>query len=428
MKYRQFIFQDYSFDQATKSLALHYAIDDQLFFTETYRFDFGYAPDYSREALERAVQNLFFMAGVSYYKTYLPPELVTRAGQLDAPSAAFFAKTYQRGLGEFFYVNQLDPETPINFPTNCAQLPQPSLQMETGYLAALGGGKDSLVAIEALRGQEKLATWSINHRQQLQPLVARVGLPHFQVDRTWDPQLAALHTQDAYNGHVPISAILGCVGTIVAILSGYRDLVMSNEQSANEATLIYQDVPINHQYSKSSEFERDYQALLSAHFRQGPCYYSLLRPYGELRISELFAASAFGKYQDVFCSCNRAYTIQSERMSWCGQCPKCAFTFLALTPFVVRSELEALFGGKNLLLEPVLAPIYRQLLGIEGDKPLECVGDIAESRAAMRRCQAHYPELQKYQFELPSDYDFRAAGPHRMPPEMYTLVKKFCKQ
>src|SRR5829696_1412874 len=104
-KYKQFIFKDYRFDENTKVLELTYAMDDALEFKESYKFDFDYAK-YDYKALDRAVQNLFFMAGVSYYKTYVPPEIVTRKGKLDNELAGFFSKTYQRGLGEFWYVNE----------------------------------------------------------------------------------------------------------------------------------------------------------------------------------------------------------------------------------------------------------------------------------------------------------------------------------
>ena len=46
----------------------------------------------------------------------------------------------------------------------------------------------------------------------------------------------------ALNGHVPISAIISSVGVIVAILTGRRDVVVSNEQTANEPTLKYKGV------------------------------------------------------------------------------------------------------------------------------------------------------------------------------------------
>jgi UDP-N-acetyl-alpha-D-muramoyl-L-alanyl-L-glutamate epimerase len=422
MSYRQFIFEAYDFNPETGLLELHYALDDKLRFTETYRFDFPFA-SYDQAVLDRALQALFFIAGVSYFKTYVPPEIVVQAGELDSETAAFFSKTYQRGLGEFWFINHMDPRTPVSFPVTSQTASAPLRNMGTGQLVAVGGGKDSLVAIEMLREQDaEQATWSLNHRPQLTPLVERIGLPHYWVERTWDPQLFDLKEQGAYNGHIPISAIFACVGAVVAVLAGRRDIVVANEQSANEPTLHYQGVAINHQYSKSQEFEQDFQRYLGHAFADSIRYYSFLRPFSDVRIGEVFARVGFEKYKDVFSSCNRAYIHGSDHMSWCGVCSKCAFVFMALTPFISRDQLEALWGGKNLLLDPSLEPTYRQLLGIEGDKPLDCVGEVKESRAAMQIAQQQYPELAaKYQFELPADYDYRKLGSHEMPDDAYAL-------
>ncbi|HEX7963027.1 MAG TPA: hypothetical protein VF466_00400 [Candidatus Saccharimonadales bacterium] len=424
-KYQQFIFESYQFTPETKRLELHYRLDGQLHFTESYHFDFDFAA-YDPATLDRACQALFFLAGVSYYKTYIPPEIVVKQGQLDAAAAAFFSKTYQRGLGEFWYVNHLDPHTPVTFPANVETLePLPGNQPGQGMLVAVGGGKDSLVSIELLRPQHDVTTWSMNHRPQLTPLVERIGLPHAWVEREWDSQLLELNKQDALNGHIPISGIFACVGTVTAILAGKRDVIMSNEQSANEPTLHYQGVAINHQYSKSQEFERDYQQFLSHTLGDRVRYYSFLRPLSEVRIAELFSKVGYEKYKDVFSSCNRAFVHGSDRMSWCGECSKCAFVFIALTPFLPRAELEQLWHGKNLLLDPALEPTYRKLLGIEGDKPLDCVGDIKESREAMHLAFQQYPELaEKYQFELPEGYSYTQEGSHEMPPEIYTLFRQ----
>lgn len=423
-EYRQFIFKSYEFDTDAKLLTLRYSLDNELNFAETYLFECEPVA-YQPEALDKAIQTLFFMAGVSYYKTYLPPEIVVEMGQLDGPTASFLSKTWQKGLGEFFYTNNLDPHTPIKFPVSAAVTePIPVIHSE-GQLIGIGGGKDSLVSVELLKQQPKVATWAVGHRDKLEPLIERIGLPHFWVERKWDAQLLELkNTPGAFNGHIPISAIIACVGTIVAILTGYHDIVVSNESSASEPNLHYQGEAINHQYSKSLEFEKDFQHHLGRTFGNTLNYYSFLRPLSELHIAELFAKTGFEKYKQLFVSCNKAYTHPGHELFWCGECPKCAFVFLALTPFVERAELEQMWGGKNLLLEPSLESTYRQLLGIQGDKPLECVGEIKESRAAMHLAQKMYPELKKYEFELPADYDYKALAPHAMPADMFALLRQ----
>lgn len=418
-----FTFKSYHFDAATKKLSMHYAYDT-LSFTESYHFDFDFV-NYDPAVLDRAIQILFFIAGVSYYKVYAPPTIVIEAGEIDEALSGFLSRTYQKGLGEFFYINKLDPRTVITFPITTYALALMPRPVNEGLLVGIGGGKDSLVSVDLLRGRvEKLATWSVNHRPQLTPLIDRIGLQHFWVAREWDKQLLEVkHMTGTYSGHIPISALFASVGSVVAILAGYRDSVVSNEQSANEPTLQYDGIAINHQYSKSQDFEADFQSLLRHSFGDSLRYYSFLRPLSELRIAELFADSSFEKYHDVFSSCNRAFTHDNNRLFWDGKCAKCAFVFLALTPFVTREKLEDLFGGTNLLLDGSLAPTYRQLLGIEGDKPLDCVGEIKESRTAMRLAQKIYPQLVTYDFELPSDYNYRAIASHEMPAEIYEIFK-----
>lgn len=419
--YRQFIFESYVFTPESGLLDLRYKLDDVLSFTESYTFDFPFVA-YNPETLDRAIRMLFFLAGVSYYKRYLPPEIVIKTGSIDSQTAAFLSETYQRGLGEFWFVNKLDPRTPVSFPTTTdTDLPLSTAgPTGKGLLIGVGGGKDSLVTIEALRNHpDGVTTWSLNHRPLLEPLVERLETTHAWVERRLDPQLSGQKDPTIYHGHVPISAIFAAAGTIVAILTGRRDNIVSNEQSANEPTLHYQGVAINHQYSKSQDFERNYQKQLRHDFGENVRYYSYLRPITELRIAELFTKTAYQTYKDVFSSCNRAYVHGSEHLFWCGECSKCAFVFLMLTPFLPRTELEQLWHGKNLLLTPELEPTYRQLLGIEGDKPLDCVGEVKESRAAMQKAFETYPELtSKYQFELPEDYDFRAVATNEIPADI----------
>lgn len=417
-KYTSFIFKRWQFDVALKKLSLQYSYDDLLDFEETYIFDFDFT-EYSNQSLERAIDTLFFMAGVSYYKAYLAPTIHIRQGYMDEAHAEFFSKTYQKGLGEFFYVNKMDPNQSISFPINNSSR-QPLAVDAGGKLIGLGGGKDSLVSVELLKKFDSITTWTLGHRTQLEPLTQITGLPHIWVSRSWDSKLTEVNQQDALNGHVPLSAILACAGTVTAILSGKQDVVVSNERSANEPTLQYKGVSINHQYSKSSEFEQDYQDILKRDFGESIRYYSLLRPFSELEIAEMFAASAFDTYKSVFSSCNRAFVRNSGKLYWCGECSKCAFVYLLLAPFVTEAELIKLFG-KNLLLDPALGTIYEQLLGINGEKPLECVGEIAESRWAMDQMKARYPSLQKFNYET-TPINTAKHAEHSIPNDVYKIL------
>jgi hypothetical protein len=426
-KYSELIFESYNFDAQAKLLTLNYSLDNTLHFRETYHFDFTFK-DYNHEALDRACQLLFFLAGVSYYKTYIPPKIKINSGDVDEELANFLSKTYQKGLGEFWFVNNLDPNTPVTFPTTVNSLP-PVSYSGNGRLVSVGGGKDSLVSIEILRQNDaQITTWSLNHKAQLSPLVERIGLNHLWVERHWDKQLLDLNTKGAYNGHVPISSIFAAAGVIVAILSGNQAVVMSNENSANHPTLEYEGVDINHQYSKSEEFENDLQSILKHFYSEGLEYYSFLRPLSELRIAEIFAKIGFDKYKDVFSSCNRAFTHDSDHLFWDGKCPKCAFIFLILTPFIPRGELEKLFDGKNLIQDPELDLTYRQLLGIEGNRPLDCIGEENETKTAMELAKNHYPEIKKFDYQPPQNYDYKKLFSHSMPEDVFKLLENYLKE
>lgn len=419
--YQTFIFESFNFNRDSRTLSLDYSFDGVLNFTETYKFNFEFT-NYDGSALDKACQLVFFIAGISYYKAYFAPQIIVKSGKIDEQLSGFLSRTYQEGLGEFFYVNSLDPNQTIKFPVNSVAA-TPTVTQSSGILIGIGGGKDSLLSTELLRDQVGISTWSLGHRNQLGPLVDKIGLPHYWVERKIDDKLLEANEKGALNGHIPISAILACVGTVVAILSGRQDVIVSNESSASEPTLQYRGKWINHQYSKSLEFETAFQQILKPRFGESVRYYSLLRPLSELRIAELFANSGFDKYHGLFSSCNKAFTQQSPGLLWDGKCPKCAFVFLALTPFVDRQKLEELFHGRNLLLDPELEKTYRNLLGIEGEKPLECVGEIKESRSAMEAAKQQYPELEKYKYSLPNDYDYRKLTGHSMPSEIWDLVK-----
>src|SRR5665213_70533 len=313
MSSSEFVFSGYSFDKPSKTLKLNYAYTDGPSFTESYFFDLDFV-DYDNASLDRALKQLHLIGGVSYFKAYMPGKLVVPS-ELSEAESAFYSKTYRKGLGEFFYVNKLDPNTEINFQSSSATLEVTNAGGKDGLLIGIGGGKDSLTVVEGLRNSgKKLTTWSLNHRPQLEPLINEIGLPHIYVERQIDPRLLELNKAGVLNGHIPISAIIAAVGVVVAILSGNRDVVVGNEATANEPTLKYNGVDINHQYSKTSEFEVDYQELIKGSYGESVRFYSFLRPLSELYIAEIFAKVGFNKYKGVFSSCNRAYTLHSDHM------------------------------------------------------------------------------------------------------------------
>jgi UDP-N-acetyl-alpha-D-muramoyl-L-alanyl-L-glutamate epimerase len=160
--------------------------------------------------------------------------------------------------------------------------------------------------------------------------------------------------------------------------------VLSNEWSASVPTLVVDGVAINHQWSKGDEFEQAFQRLVEGAVGPRLSVFSYLRPRTELWVAEQFAQRR--EYHHVFRSCNRAFHQDPARRldHWCGTCDKCCFIDLVLSPYVARTDLEAIFGGTEPLENPANEARFGALLGLGDDaRPFECLGDVDECRAAV---------------------------------------------
>jgi len=412
--YQTFIFEDFSFDQENKKLILKYSLDEELFFTEEVIFDFKFIENINKKALQNALFGVWVMLGISYFKTFLPPEIKFKKYGLTSDQAKFFQKTWEKGLGEFFYQNKISPKGKINFSSDEKSALTNSVSLAvSGSIMPLGGGKDSLVTAEILKeNNEDFSTWTVGEFPFLQNMVDKLEVPHLMVKRHIDLKLLDLNKNGALNGHVPISAILAFLGVTSAILTGKKNIILSNENSASEPTV----EDINHQYSKSLEFEKDFQEYVKSFISPDLNYFSFLRPLSELKIAQIFCEKCLDKYEKDFSSCNRNFKIKNQKsknLTWCGECPKCAFVFAIFAPFLERDKLLALFG-KNLFADNNLDQTFRELLGLEKTKPFECVGEIEEVRKALEMSKDKWPELSKFDFPKPN-FDLEKLNPHLMP-------------
>ena len=436
---RAFRFVRRTFDPATGVAALAYAFDDGPELVETIAFPGApFALDDARgEAVARALRLLHLVAGVSYYKAAVPPEIVVEGDVLDDATADLLETIYANGLGEFAYRNGLDLHGRIRFPRggDAAAAPAPALAPHA--LVAIGGGKDSLVSIEALRaaGVAQTVTW-IGGSQLIAACAARTGLPTLNIGRTLAPALFDFNRQGAWNGHIPVTAVNSSILVLAAVLHGFDQVVFSNERSASYGSQIPGTGEVNHQWSKGWAFEQAFGTYVQRHVAAGLHYYSLLRPLSELAVARQFTRTA--RYDAHFSSCNRNFHILGERPvnRWCGVCPKCHFVFLALAPFMPKPRLVGIFG-RNLLDDPAQAPGFDALLEFQDHKPFECVGEGRESRAAMAALAARpewredalverfareiRPLLDPTELEVAPLLDLE--GDHRVPPATWERVR-----
>lgn len=388
---RSFRFIDCDLDAATGVARLRYAFDDGPELIETVTVPGApFALDAARaQAATQALRLLHLIAGVSYYKAAVPTDIRIEGYAIDADTAALLDDVYVHGLGEFAYRNGLDLHGKIRFPHDAAaSADAPALDLRTHALVAIGGGKDSLVSIEALRalGIEQTVSW-IGGSQLIRVCAERTGLPTLNIGRQIAPELFDYNRQGAWNGHIPVTAINSAILVLAAVLHGVDQVVFSNERSASYGSLIKdasggETREVNHQWSKGWAFERAFGEHVQARVAADLQYYSLLRPLSELAVARQFAKT--DRFDAHFSSCNRNFHLLGERPvnRWCGICPKCHFVFLALAPFMPKPRLVAIFG-RNLLDDPSQVPGYDALLEYRDHKPFECVGEGRESRAAM---------------------------------------------
>jgi UDP-N-acetyl-alpha-D-muramoyl-L-alanyl-L-glutamate epimerase len=436
---QRFRYEGFDLDAGSRTLTCRYALDG-LRFEERITFPGGGA--WADPAVERAARLVFLLAGVSYYKAGAPPVVDLGDHAVSPLEAGFLRSVYVDGLGEFAHRNGLDLSG-IRFAGDLAAVPA-AVTVPTAPdrpLVPFGGGIDSIVSAEVVvRRFPDTALFVMNRPGDrfaaIEDAAAVTQLPIVRAERQLDPQVLRSRELGFRNGHVPITGILSAVAVMAAVLDGRGTVVMSNEWSASSGNVEVDGVVVNHQWSKGLEFEAAFRGVLAESFGDGIDWFSLLRPWSELRIAERFAT--LDRFLPAFRSCNRAFhqdpAARADR--WCGRCDKCAFIDLILAPFVPAAELAAIFGGAEPLRQPDLLGAFRALCDLsDGGKPWECVGDALECRAAVVLAAARAdrldatldPVLHALVAELgPAAATASAAvpgllapiGPHHVPPSL----------
>ena len=387
-KAKSFQFTTYEYSPSKKRIVFNYRINfasgRPLKFSETIALP--RAPQIApKMLLNNLLCSLHLMLGISYYKLYCPKQVV-HPYKLAPEQAELFNIIYKKGLGEFYYRNHLDPnDSPIFAFDNKAKASAVPLARRQRALVGIGGGKDSVVAAELMiRAGQEFSSF-VMETEKNSPIIDLVidalGQDKLAIKRKLDQKIFKV-TPDTYNGHIPFNAVLAFIGLLGAVLYDYDEIIVGNEYSSNFGNIRYKGLEVNHQWSKSLEFEELFQNYCRKFITPDICYYSLLRPYYEIRIAQMFAK--YEKYHQLFSSCNGNFKVNKKRQKalWCGRCPKCAFVFALLSAFLPKEKMIKMFG-KNLYADKSLLPLYRDLIGAGEMKPFECVGTFEEIKAAM---------------------------------------------
>jgi UDP-N-acetyl-alpha-D-muramoyl-L-alanyl-L-glutamate epimerase len=426
MQRREFVCEGYGFDQSSGVLSLRYAFDGGPQFEERITFPVERAlGEAERAALDRVFRLLLLACGVSYYKAFAPARVRCAAFELDRAKAAFFRDFYIKGLAEFAWRNRIDLSD-LSIEGAGEAMPAIELSLPRRACVPIGGGKDSTVAVECLRAAgEDVVLFALGNAQPIEDTMRVAGLPALRVTRRLDPALFDLNAAGVLNGHVPITGILSMIVLACAVICGFDAIMMSNEHSASAPNV----ADVNHQWSKSFDFEQAFAEHVERHVVRGVRYFSLLRPLTEVAIARRFAR--LEQYFPVFRSCNTAFRQDVARRpgNWCCDCPKCRFVFLALAPFLAKARLVAIFG-RDMLDDAAQIDGFGELCGVVGHKPFECVGEVEESAAVMR----HLASMEEWRDDAVvrvvaprvegSGFEalFLPRGPHRVPDRYMAML------
>ncbi|MDP4267275.1 MAG: hypothetical protein Q8880_07560 [Bacteroidota bacterium] len=415
-KYQTFTYESFSINKTNNNIEIEYNfnISGKFYFRPTIVIPKNNYFINEDKDLQNIVFNIGLIELISYWKAACCPEVIIKPAMLNQKQIEWWKKVYFNGLGEFFFLNGLIGKKEINhidfmnitcesknvfYPVN--------LKPDDSYIIPVGGGKDSVVTLELLKNTHKDNVCLIVNPRGASTNCAKIaGFEKnriININRKIDDELLELNNKGFLNGHTPFSALLGFVSVMVSIITGKKNIALSNESSANESTVA--DSFVNHQYSKSFEFEFEFRNYIKEFICNDINYFSMLRPLSELQIGYLFSQNS--KYFKAFKSCNAG----SKKDLWCCKCSKCLFTFIMLSLFMTEEEITKIFGS-NLLNDKNLLIYFDQLIGNSKEKPFECVGTTDEVNIALtltiNKWKNKLPLLLEYYKSLPNYNIFKS--------------------
>lgn len=367
-------------------LELHYSLDKKIDFRHILRIkkNSTLKSIIDLKQYEKLIIGLGIVEGINYYKLAAPKNLIIECDELSDEEKLWWRNLYYNGLGEYRYLNNINisEEEFLNVESTGSKVEKTKVENLKGNLILVGGGKDSITSLELLKDEKDSNNILIVNPRPASLDSAKVaGYSDDEiiiVERIIDEKVIDMNKDGFLNGHIPFSAVLAFLSSFIGSMLGKKNIIVSNENSANEETVF----GANHQYSKTFEFENKFRSY--SHYQlfsdDEINYFSLLRPLTELQIVKLFVIH--NEYLKIFKSCNVGSKILDKEEKWCGNCPKCLFVYILLLSQLPEEQVIDIIGN-NMLDNLEMKEDFDKLIGIAPEKPFECIGTKDEVNAAM---------------------------------------------
>ncbi len=353
----------------------------------------------------RSVRECAFSLGmmelISYWKQTCAPEVYVECGSLDVSQIKWWKKLYYNGLEEFFRKNRIaaDPDDFMNIKSVGNEIDGvKDSRIYHGNLIPVAGGKDSFVTLDILKDmKEDNCAFVINHIRSAVHSAEAAGYEGKNLiiaERSLDSRMLEFNKQGYLNGHTPFSALTAFASALAAMIYAKQYICLSNEASDNEAEIIGNTV--SQQYSRTFEFEKDFNYYMEHYVSSKVHYFSMLRPLSELQITGIF--SKMKPYHSVFCSCSAGQKLGR----WCGHCARCLFVCCMLSAYLSDEELVGIFHA-DMLNDESMKGLFDQITGIPDNKPAECSGIRNEINTAVAVSVRNHINAGK---ELPKLYQY----------------------
>ena len=386
---------------------------------------------YETEQLHRA---LHIALATSYYKAFVPPTIEHPYAMTDV-EASFWNTVFEHGLGEFMYKNSLKTSQLARFIAQEGEMntAEPQNNWSKKAMLGIGGGKDSIVAGELLKEAgvdiEGFVLATGDALGQTKAVADVMEIPLHTIKRVVDPKILEINNLDgAMNGHIPISLVFGLIGSMLATIEQSSYVIVANEASSSIPQVEHDGAYVNHQWSKSLEFERLFHDYLHSYVTKELKYFSAVRPLTSIAVAKIFAQ--YPSYFEVFTSDNSLFKIKQQERDhprWSRSSSKSLSSYMLFTPWLKPDELTKIFGY-DFLNDESLKPMFTDLLGHNGASVLDCVGTPEELRLSLGLAQEkdyfNNTALMDYAVENnlidnPSKLpDFLLLQDHNIPPEL----------